>query len=131
MRYYYRMREIPDTRHTQFRHADGSLYDEAVMGIHGFAGSQSIPYHSNPPTRVQKMEVVRNTEIAYEPQEALRHRHFKSAAVPVGGNAVDGRVPMRGNNDVVLYVVRPNEPMDYWYKFGQGDEVIFVHEGTG
>jgi homogentisate 1,2-dioxygenase len=30
-----------------------------------------------------------------------------------------------------MYVVRPNEPMDYWYKFGQGDEVIFVHDGTG
>lgn len=131
MTYYYRMGQIPPKRHTQFRQADGSLYHEEVMGIHGFSGIQSILYHINPPTRVQKMEVVRTTDIAYEPQEALRHRHFKSAPIPQGGNAVDGRVPMMGNGDVVLYVVRPTEPMDYWYKFGQGDEVIFVHDGTG
>lgn len=131
MTYYYRLGDIPPKRHTQFRQADGSLYHEEVMGIHGFAGIQSILYHINPPTRVQKMEVVRSTDISYEPQEALRHRHFKSAPVPQGGNAVDGRVPMMGNGDVVLYVVRPTEPMEYWYKFGQGDEVIFVHDGTG
>jgi homogentisate 1,2-dioxygenase len=131
MTYYYRMGDIPPKRHTQFRQADGSLYHEEVMGINGFSGIQSILYHINPPTRVQQMEVVRSTAIAYEPQEALRHRHFKAAPIPQGGNAVDGRVPMMGNNEVILSVVRPTEPMPYWYKFGQGDEVIFIHDGTG
>lgn len=131
MTYYYRMGEIPHKRHTQFRQADGSLYHEEVMGIHGFAGIQSLLYHINPPTRVTRIEPLRSTEIPYESQEALKHRHFKSAPIPAGGDAVEGRVPLMGNNDVVLYVARPTEPMNYWYKFGQGDEVIFIHDGTG
>ena len=36
-----------------------------------------------------------------------------------------------GNSDVILYVARPTEPMDYWYKFAHGDDVLFIHEGTG
>jgi homogentisate 1,2-dioxygenase len=36
-----------------------------------------------------------------------------------------------GNNDVVLSVARPVEPMDYWYKFAHGDDVLFIHDGTG
>jgi len=32
---------------------------------------------------------------------------------------------------VALYVARPTKPMDYWYRFAHGDDVIFVHDGTG
>jgi homogentisate 1,2-dioxygenase len=31
----------------------------------------------------------------------------------------------------VLSVVRPDRPMDYWYKFAHGDDIVFVHEGKG
>jgi homogentisate 1,2-dioxygenase len=48
-----------------------------------------------------------------------------------GGDAVQGRVPLMGNQDVSLSIARPSEPMDYWYRYAHGDEVIFVHEGTG
>ncbi|MBA3530610.1 MAG: homogentisate 1,2-dioxygenase [Ardenticatenales bacterium] len=131
MTYYYKMGDIPHKRHTQFRQKDGSLYHEEVMGIHGFAGIQSILYHIYPPTRVERVEVIRSTEIAYEEPGPLRHRHFRSAPVPAGGDAVEGRVPLMGNSDVVLYVARPTKAMDYWYKFGQGDDVLFIHDGTG
>ena len=55
MSFYRQLGSIPHKRHTQFRQPDGSLYHEEVMGIHGFAGIQSILYHVNPPTRVQEM----------------------------------------------------------------------------
>lgn len=129
--YYYKLGDIPHKRHTQFRQPDGSLYHEELMGIHGFAGIQSILYHIYPPTEVIRAEVVRPAEIEYEEQEHLRHRHFRSAGIEAFGDAVDGRVPMMGNQEVVLYVVRPTEPMHYWYRFAHGDEVIFIHDGTG
>jgi len=44
---------------------------------------------------------------------------------------VYGRIPLMGNSDVVLYVARPTEAMDYWYKFAHGDDILFIHEGTG
>jgi homogentisate 1,2-dioxygenase len=36
-----------------------------------------------------------------------------------------------GNNEVVLYLAQPTEPMSYWYKFAHGDDVLFIHDGTG
>ena len=129
--YYLKQGQLPHKRHTQFRKPDGDLYHEEVMGIHGFAGIQSILYHLRPPTRVRHVEVLERVDVPYEEQEHLRHRHFRGAGVAAGGDAVAGRVPMMGNGDVVLYLVRPDEPMDYWYRFAHGDEVIFVHDGSG
>lgn len=131
MTYYYKLGELPQKRHVQFRQADGSLYHEEVMGIHGFAGIQSILYHIYPPTAVRRIETGISTCIEYVDGHPLKHRHLKSAPVPEGGDAVDGRVPLMGNNDVVLYVARPDKPMDYWYKFAHGDDVLFIHDGTG
>ena len=132
MPHYYKLGEFPQKRHVQFRQPDGSLYHEEVMGIHGFAGIQSILYHKRPPTQVRHVEKLRSTKIDYEEQEQLRHRHFRSAeTVPEGGDAITGRVPLMGNQDVVLYSVRPTEAMTYHYRFAHGDETIFVHDGTG
>lgn len=44
---------------------------------------------------------------------------------------MDGRIPLLGNQDCVISIVRPNETMPYWYRFAHGDEVHFVHQGTG
>lgn len=131
MTYYYKLGEIPHKRHTQFRQADGSLYHEEVMGIHGFAGIQSILYHIHPPTAVRRIEAGISTCIDYLEGHPLKHRHLRSAPVPAGGDAVDGRLPLMGNRDVVLYVARPDKAMDYWYKFAHGDDVLFIHDGTG
>jgi homogentisate 1,2-dioxygenase len=131
MTYYYKLGTIPPKRHTQFRQPDGSLYQEEVMGIHGFAGIQSILYHINPPTAVRRLEVAEKIEIPYEEQGALRPRHLRTAEIEAGGDVINGRIPLMGNNDVVLYVARPTEAMSYWYKFAHGDDVIFVHDGRG
>ena len=134
MTYYMQLGEIPPKRHTQFRKADGSLHHEEVMGIHGFSGIQSILYHLRPPTRVQEIETYRTKDALlpeYEDGGPLRHRHLRTAEIEAGGDAVDGRVALMGNSDVVVSVVRPTEAMGYWYRFAHGDEMIFVHDGTG
>ena len=131
MTYYYRLGEVPHKRHTQYRQPDGSLYHEEVMGIHGFAGAQSILYHLYPPTRISRVLGEARVEIPYETAGALRPRHLRSVGLPAGGDAVSGRVPLMGNNDVVLYGARPDRAMDYWYKFAHGDDVYFIHDGTG
>lgn len=131
MTYYYKLGEVPHKRHTQFRQPDGSLYHEEVMGIHGFAGIQSILYHISPPTAVRRLEQVRQVEIPYEAPGALRARHLRSAPAQAGGDAITSRVPLMGNHDVVLYIARPTEAMNYFYKFAHGDDVLFIHDGTG
>lgn len=131
MTYYYKLGQLPKKRHTQFRKPDGSLHHEEVMGIHGFAGIQSILYHLRPPTAIRRMGLVPVEPIPYEESGPLRPRHLRSAPTPSGGDAISGRIPLMGNHDVVLYIARPTEPMSYWYKFAHGDDVLFIHEGTG
>ena len=96
MTYYAKMGEIPHKRHTQFRKADGTLHHEEVMGIHGFAGIQSILYHLHPPTRVQEIDRHEIVGLEYEEQGPLKHRHLRSAPIEPGGDSITGRVPLMG-----------------------------------
>lgn len=131
MTYYYKLGQVPPKRHTQFRQPDGSLYHEEVMGIHGFAGIQSILYHKRPPTQIRRVDAIEDVKISYEDPGPLRPRHLCTADIPSGGDAISGRVPLMGNNEVVLYLARPTQEMNYWYRFAHGDDVIFIHEGSG
>jgi homogentisate 1,2-dioxygenase len=131
MSYYYRLGDIPHKRHTQFRGPEGELRHEEVMGIHGFAGIQSILYHLHPPTRVREVGLCAQAEIELEAPGPLRHRHLRSAPIEPHGDAVGGRVPLMTNSDVTLSIARPIEAMTYWYRFAHGDEVLFVHDGRG
>jgi homogentisate 1,2-dioxygenase len=131
MSYYYKLGSIPHKRHTQFRKPDGSLYHEELMGTRGFSGIQSLLYHLHPPTQIQKIGAEKTVDIAYAEQCSLHHRHLRTATVAAGGDAVASRVPMMANADVCISVARPTEAMKYWYRFAHGDEVIFIHEGSG
>src|SRR5690349_11689862 len=128
---YYRLGETPHKRHTQFRQPDGSLYSEELFGEEGFSGMYSLLYHRFPPTRVTR--IARHGDACHEewPQETHRHHHFKTAGATAGGDAVTGRHLLMYNNDCTISVARPTEKMDYYYRNSQGDELLFVHEGSG
>ncbi len=131
MPFYYKMGAVPHKRHTVYRQPNGQLYHEEVMGIHGFAGIQSILYHIHPPTEVHRYESLGSTAVEYEEGTPLHHRHFLTGQAPKGGDALEARIPIAGNRDVVLYVARPDRPMEYWYKHASGDDVLFIHDGAG
>lgn len=131
MPFYYAMGKIPHKRHTQFRKPDGSLYAEELFGEEGFSGVASLLYHQHPPTRVSK--IARHGSVCQDEwsQEEHRHHHLKTADVAPGGDPVEGRQMLMYNNDCVISVARPTEPMTYFYRNAQGDELLFVHEGKG
>lgn len=122
---------VPHKRHTQFRKPDGGLYAEELFGEEGFSGVYSLLYHQYPPTRVSKIE--RYGAVRYDewPQEEHRHHHLKTAGVAPGGDPIGGRRPLMYNADCAISVVRPTEPMDFFYRNAMGDEVIYIHEGAG
>ena len=124
---------IPHKRHTQHRAPDGSLYAEELFGMEGFTGRSSLLYHIVPPTRTHRIERVR--ELHNEPVDDGVHRHrlVKTGALPLGGNIVEARVPLFFNSDVLIGVVRPTEglPENTFYRNSEGDEMLFVHEGSG
>lgn len=131
MTYYYKLGTIPRKRHTQFRQPDGSLYHEELISVHGFSGAQSLLYHLHPPTQVYNVLLQQKTEIAYDEERPLRHTHLRTAHIPAHGDAIESRIPLVANADVCISIARPTTAMSYWYRFGQGDEVIFVHDGSG
>jgi homogentisate 1,2-dioxygenase len=131
MTYYYRLGTVPPKRHTQFRQSDGSLYHEELMGINGFSGIQSLLYHLYPPTQVHKIFLEQTIALEFEESGALRHRHLRTQQVNQSGDAITSRIPLMANAEVCISVAQPNQEMSYWYRFAHGDEVIFIHEGSG
>jgi len=124
---------VPHKRHTQHRSPSGELYAEELFGMEGFTGRSSLLYHLVPPTRTHKIEPVR--DLVNQPVDDGTHRHrlVKTRAIALGGNIVDGRVPLFFNNDVLMGVARPDQglPENTLYRDSEGDEMLFVHEGTG
>ncbi|MCX6368440.1 MAG: homogentisate 1,2-dioxygenase [Armatimonadetes bacterium] len=131
MAHYVKLGEIPRKRHTQFRKPDGSLYAEEVFGTKGFSGIASILYHANLPTQVAEYQYLGDLTPETLEFEPLRHRHLKTHLLKPGDDPIAGRVPFLVNSDVLLALVRPTEPMAYFYKNADGDDLLFVHEGTG
>ncbi|MBA3349741.1 MAG: homogentisate 1,2-dioxygenase [Actinobacteria bacterium] len=127
---YQRRGEVPPKRHTQLR-KDGLLLTEEVFGLEGFSGNESILYHLTSPCRVKeigKFEPIQRDEWV---PDGHAHRHFLTADIPAEGDAVTGRRVLMWNNDVEIAMCRPANAMTDFYRNGEGDEVIFVHEGSG
>jgi homogentisate 1,2-dioxygenase len=131
MPFYKRLGNIPRKRHTAFRKEDESLYREQVMGTKGFSGIQSILYHHDAPTEIIKSKIYADCHLEYEEQKDLCHRHFQTDIESKRGDAVSGRQFILGNDDLLIGVVKTTESMDYYYRNSEGDELLFVHYGTG
>ncbi len=130
MPFYRSLGEVPRKRHVQFRD-NGKLLTEEVMGLEGFSGNESILYHLLSPCRVQELgdfEPIERKEWVPKEHKPL---HLKTWGVKPEGDALSGRQLLMWNNDVEISLCRPTDEMDYFFRNGEGDEVIFVHEGSG
>jgi len=61
------------------------------------------------------------------------HQLIDTSSLTPSGDAISGRLPLFHNADVVMGVVLPADAMpdDTFYRNGEGDELLYVHEGTG
>jgi homogentisate 1,2-dioxygenase len=131
MPYYHKLGQIPPKRHIQFKQPDGSLYKEQVIGTKGFSGISSILYHINPPTQVKEIHGVEPISMKEWNEKKLRHFHLKTLTAEPEGDYISGRKVLMFNSDVSLAISNPTKDMSYFYKNGEGDELVFVHEGKG
>ncbi|WP_409270191.1 homogentisate 1,2-dioxygenase [Neobacillus sp. SCS-31] len=129
--FYRQMGKIPRKRHTVFRKNDETLYREQVMGTKGFSGTQSILYHEHMPTEVVRAEKVIPFLPEYEEQGALRHRHFFTPEIKKTGDALGAREYLMGNSDLLIGTANVNRSMEAYYRNGDGDEMLFIHYGSG
>jgi homogentisate 1,2-dioxygenase len=127
---YHRLGELPRKRHTQFR-TNGQLLVEEVMGLEGFSGNESILYHHTSPCRI--LEAGEFEPIVHEEwvPDAHVHRHLETGGISAGGDPITGRRCLMWNSDLEVSLCRPAEETEAFYRNGEGDELIFVHEGSG
>lgn len=133
MPFYHQLGKTPPKRHTQFRKEDGSLHYEQLFGTIGFVGMSSLLYHLHRPTMVKRVE----QSIDVRPQAAIENnllsRKLEGFQVAPNDDYLKSRVPVLFNNDVTILLSAPTKSMaeDAFYKNADGDEVVFVHEGSG
>jgi homogentisate 1,2-dioxygenase len=130
MPFYQQRGELPRKRHIQFRE-NGTLLTEEVMGLEGFTGNESILYHLHSPCRVKELgsftPIVREEWVP----EAHAHRLLGTYGAAAEGDPITGRRLLMWNDDVEISLCRPDTAMEYFFRNGEGDELIFVHEGRG
>lgn len=128
---YVRAGSLPHKRHIQFRRPDGGLYAEELFSTKGFESAYSLLYHLRPPTATLEVRPWQRPAVQLVPNEPLRNRHFKTAALELHGDAITSRRPLLGNGDMLISLANADTPMEYWYRNTGGDELLFIHYGAG
>ena len=130
MSVYLRLGEVPPKRHTQMWRND-RLLTEQVMGMEGFSGNYSILYHLQTPCRVMALGGFQSIPKEEWVPDEHQHMLFSTGELPASGDLISGRQLLMWNNDVEISFCRPAAAQEGYYRNGEGDEVIFVHEGEG
>jgi homogentisate 1,2-dioxygenase len=130
--------EVPAKRHAQvWRPVAGNgagarrLLVEEVLGYEGFSGNESILYHLHSPCRLDEVGEFTRLEHPEWVPDAHVHRLADSRRVAPGGDPITGRRPLMFNGDLEVSICRPVSPMEGFYRNGEGDEVVYVHRGSG
>jgi homogentisate 1,2-dioxygenase len=125
--------QVPRKHHLALRDEEGRLRYEECLTRDGFDGPYTIVYHRERPQAVHAGTTAHGSPAATGnvPGE-LRRRHFRGAELAQGKNpAVDGRIPLLFNDDLILGLCAPQGADPVYYSNGDGDELLFVFEGSG
>jgi homogentisate 1,2-dioxygenase len=132
MSFYYKLGDIPQKRHTQFRKPDGGLYSEQLFSTEGFSNDSSLLYHVHPPTIITGNDAPVDVRPVIAEERMLKHRSFEGFKAKPTGDYLESRIPVLVNSDVHISLAAPQQSLtDYFFKNADADEVIFVHEGSG
>jgi homogentisate 1,2-dioxygenase len=133
MTYYHRLGKLPPKRHIQFRQPDDSLYAEELVSSKGFSGIYSNLYHVFPPTRVKSIGEPTPSKVSIDYDYPLKQIHLNTSKVTTtGDDFLQSRKTLLKNKDVSMAICCPSQrTMDYFYKNGEADEVVFIHDGNG
>lgn len=123
---------VPRKHHVALRDESGRLYYEHCLTRKGFDGAYTILYHrSLPPGDI----LHRRAELPPDPEpyfdEGLHRRHIQAGRVERHGDHIATRCVLLSNADVAIGVCRPDSKTARYYSNGDGDELYFVHAGSG
>lgn len=120
--------------HIALRDAEGKLLYEHCLTRKGFDGAYTILYERALPPR----DILhRRAELAPDPEayfdEGLHRRHFvaKQLEPHTKGDHLATRRVLMSNSDVAVGVCAPTEKAARYFSNADGDELYFVHAGSG
>ena len=129
---YHSLGQVPQKRHTIFRQPNGELYNEQLFGTIGFDGMSSLLYHVHRPTMVREIGESIDVSPTIAVEKNMKARLLKGFQAPIMDDFLERRVPLLVNNDIHIGVAAPRQSMtSYFYKNADGDELLFIHKGTG
>lgn len=130
MPFYQKRGNIPNKRHIQMKDASDNLYWEELISREGFNSLYSNVYHLNPPTTVEAIGDW--APIQLESQTGPhKNRHIRTGELKSKGDPISARIPLLFNQDTIIHKAHVDQSMDYLYRNGHYDEVLFIHTGKG
>ena len=128
---YHKLGVFPSKRHTVSRQDNGELYQEELFVTEGFSSMSSLLYHCHAPTMLKAV----GASLDVSPKVAIAKnklpRSYKGFAIKPEADYLTSRKTILFNSDLQVSLAAPKSSMDYFYKHGEADELIFVHRGTG
>ena len=102
------------------------------MGNKGFVGPSSLVYHVHQPTQVLAVEPVKELSWVADWEATFRNRHFRTSRLAADAQR-HGRPGPAALQRRRRPVVRRSPPEDdeFFYRNAQGDEVVYVSDGSG
>jgi homogentisate 1,2-dioxygenase len=129
---YHKLGNLPSKRHTQFFKPDGKIYYEQLFGTEGFSGMSSLLYHTHRPTMIKEMGPTRDLKPVVAVEKNITPRRLLGFRVTPTDDFLESRKYQLVNSDCYISLAAPRKSMtDYFYKNADGDELIFVHRGSG
>lgn len=129
---YHKLGKIPKKRHTTFKKEDGSLYQEELFGTVGFAGMSSLIYHLNPPTIVTQPVKSCDVTPKIAVEKNMKAISLKGFQLQPEEDYLESRKTLFVNGSLHLGLAAPKSfSSDYFYKNGDADEMLFIHQGSG
>ena len=124
--------EIPDKPHTVFE-VDGKLTYEHCFTRAGFESIHTIMWHRQPPHWVESEEDLGRHPGWAEASssEPLRRSHYRCERHGGGGSPFLARRLLFANSDIGVWLACPSESEPNLVANADGDELVFVHKGTG
>ncbi len=130
MPFYQKQGKIPPKRHTSFKKDDGSICYEELVSREGFSSIYSNLYHLQRPTKITNVGEFIKQQLT-QAETKHRARHIITAKLDAKGDAIFSRTPLFFNSDIIISVAAVSKNMDYCYRNGIADEVLYIQSGDG
>jgi homogentisate 1,2-dioxygenase len=130
---YHTLGDVPPKRHSQVWRENGArrLLVEEVLGYEGFSGNETLLYHLRSPCRLEGIGPFRaNTRVEWVPAAHV-HRLADIRPFAPGGDPLTARRLLMFNSDIEVSVAKPVDPLEGFYRNGEGDELVYIHRGGG